>query len=309
MSKKRLLVIGNSYMNFITKVKRAPERGETVLSNLDHLLVPGGLGAISAISAAKFGLDVVLCTRIGNDENGEKLKSHFINENLDMRFVITDRRKETGYKSITIEDGGKARTIVFPGANATLTFDDVESAFTCYPDAVLINYDLRDDLIFDTIKFAAASGIPVILSCGSEKTDVDVTGLDQVEIFAPNREQTFYLTGIDPVDVTSALRACVKMKNQMKTKLVVIKLGERGVFVFDGVYSEIIPARPVNVVDTTGAGTIFNAALAYSYLETGKITQAANFANAAASFSVSKDGVFNAIPTPSDVETLLGSGV
>ena len=296
MTKKRLLVFGNSYMDFSIKVKRAPERGETVLSNLEHSFLPGGHGTISAVTAAKYGTDVIYCTRIGEDENGDKLLKALNHHSIDVRFVKNDKRKKTGINAITIENGNRPRTVTFPGANTSLSYDDIESAFMCYPDALLLNCDLRSEFMLDAVKFASSSNIPVILSCGSELTDLDVEDLESVEIFSPNRESVYKLTGIDSVDANSALHACVKIKNKFKCKYIVIKLGDRGCFVFDGVYSEIIPALDVDVVDTTMAGTIFTSALAHKYLETANISTASKFANAAASLSVSKDGAYSSIP-------------
>ncbi len=305
MTKKRLLVFGNSYMDFSVKVKRAPERGETVVSTLDHSFLPGGLGTISATTASKYGTDVIYSTRIGEDENGEKLLKSLTSSDVDVRFVKSDKRKKTGINSIVIENGNKTRTVTFPGANTSLSYDDIESAFMCYPDAILLNCDLRSDFILDAVKFASNTNVPVILSCGSELTDLDIEDLGEVEIFSPNRDAVYKITGIDPTDANSALHACVKIINKIKCKYIVIKLGERGCFVFDGVYSEIIPALDVDVTDTTMAGTIFTAALAHKYLETGDISLASKFANTSASLSVSKDGAYSSIPELEEILSMV----
>ena len=305
MTQKRLLVFGNSYMNFNMKARRAPERGETVISNLEHSLVPGGHGVVSAITAAKYGTDVVFCTRIGEDENGEKLINAFKQNNIDTRFVKFDKRKPTGLNAITVEDKTSERIITYPGANSSLSFDDIESAFMCYPDAVLINFDLRDDLILDVSKFARDAKIPLIVSCGKEYKSFHIEDFDEIEVFMPNRETTFLITGIDPVDANSALHACVKLIKKIKCKYIVIKLGERGAFAFDGVFSEIIPAHEVEVIDTNMAGTVFSAAFTHMYLSTSDIIEAAKFANAAACLKLKSEGFYDAIPSLYEIDELL----
>ncbi len=307
MAKNRLLVFGNSYMNFYMKVRRAPERSETVLSNLEHYFTPGGHGVVSAVTSARYGTDVIFCTRLGEDENAEKLIKVFKSNNIDTRFIKTDKRKPTGLNAITIEDKNKMRTITYNGANSSLCYDDIESAFMCYPDAVLLNFDLKDDFILDTVKFAHQNNVPIIISCGDELQDFDIQDLEQVDIFSPNREAVYKITGIDPIDTNSALHACVKIIGKIKCKYIVMKLGDRGTFVFDGVYSEIIPALDVEVEDTTMAGTIFTSALAHAYLECGNISKAAAFANAAASLSVTKEGAFSAIPDFDEVSQIVSN--
>ena len=304
MSKKRLLVLGNSYMDFVAKVRRAPERLERVISNQEHIIMPGGFGIISAVTSSGLDTDTVLCTRLGDDETGRKLMATLEQSNVDRRFVVTDKRKESGVNAITVEDGYKARTITFPGANNSICFDDIESSFTSYPDAFMLSTEMREELVRDAIKFSNSSNVPVILSCGSEGKNFDFDNIGNVKIFLPNREATYRITGIDPVDANTALHACVKLVNSLKCEYVVIKLGQRGTFVFDGVYSQIIPVHNVETVDYTGVETIFDAALASSYLEFEDINKAAIFANAAASHSISKDGAFTSIPTLDDVKNM-----
>ena len=304
MARKRLFVLGNSYVEFVANVKRAPERGEAVVSNAMHEVMPGGFGMVSAVCAANLGVDTLLCTRIGDDENGEKLLATLSVCDIDKRFVSVDKRKPTGILSVISEEGAKRRTVIYPGANSSLSFEDMEYAFTSYPDAVLIDSSLGEERVVDAIKLANKEHIPVIFTCGTEIREFDFTNIGELEIFVPNKETAFRLTGIEPVDVDTALRASIKIANLLKCKYVVIKLGDRGAFVFDGTYSKIIPAHNVDVVDTAGAGTVFSASLAAAYLELENVNDAAEFANAASAFSVSKQGVFTSLPQLEDVKSI-----
>lgn len=306
MNKSRLLVFGNTFMNFTMKVKRAPERGECVTSNLEHFYSVGGHGAISALTAAKYDTDVVFCSKIGEDENGDKLLKIFNHNNIDTRFLKRDKRIPTGLNAITIEDRNKSRIISYPGANSTLSYDDIESAFMCYPDAVLINSDLNTEFILDVINYAHELNVPIILSCSSEVRDFDIEDIGEVDIFSPNREAMYKMTGIDPIDVSSALHSCVKIIGKIKCKYIVIKLGERGCFVFDGVYSEIIPALDVEVIDDHMAGTIFTAALSNYYINSKDIVNSAKFANTVASLSVTKErDAYSSIPDIEQITEIL----
>jgi len=304
MAKNRLFVIGNSYVEFVSNVKRAPERTETVVSNADFQIMPGGFGMVAAVSAAGLGVDTLLCTKVGDDENGRKLLSALSACEIDKRFVSIDKRKPTGVLSVVSEDSKKRRTIIYPGANASLSFEDIEYAFTSYPDALLIDLSLNDERVYDAIKLANDKNIPVILSCGSSANDFDFSGIGKLEIFVPNKETALKITGIEPVDADTALHASIKIASAIKCKYIVIKLGDRGAFVYDGTYSKIIPAHEVETVDTAGVGTVFSASLAAAYLELENIYDAASFANAASAYSVSKPGIFSSLPDLEDVKSI-----
>jgi ribokinase len=73
--------------------------------------------------------------------------------------------------------------------------------------------------------------------------------------------------------------------------VVVLTLGPRGCQVLEnGKDSPVLPAIDVKVVDTTGAGDTFNASFLYGLHRGWDMTEAAVFANAAASRSVSMLG-------------------
>jgi sugar/nucleoside kinase (ribokinase family) len=67
------------------------------------------------------------------------------------------------------------------------------------------------------------------------------------------------------------------------------------------------PGRPVDCVDSTGAGDVFRGAFASACLRMpdGDIEDVLNFANAAAALNCRVLGARGALPTPAEVEALL----
>jgi sugar/nucleoside kinase (ribokinase family) len=62
---------------------------------------------------------------------------------------------------------------------------------------------------------------------------------------------------------------------------------------------------PVRAIDTTGAGDVFNGALAVAISEGQPIDLAVRFANSAAALSVTRRGAQSAAPTRPSIERLL----
>lgn len=302
---KKILVVGSSNIDFLLSTPYIPAPGETILSNGDYAFTPGGKGANAAIAAKSMGCDVVFCTRVGNDTYGEKLKTLFKDRGLQSQCIITDRFEQTGLAVVMRETDGMNRIISFNGANKKISDADVENAFGCCPDAVVTQFEIRPEAVIAAAQNAAADGVPLFLDAGCAKSDFPLEELQQVEVFSPNEVECEILTGIRPNSLENCLRASIALCNRVKIKYVVLKLGARGCYVYDGKFCDLISPYDVPVVDTTAAGDVFTAALTAEYLRTNDIIEAARFANAAGALTVSKAGAIMSVPTLEEVRALM----
>ena len=293
----RILVCGNSGVDLAEKIGRLPAPNETLPSDGTYSFAPGGSGALSAVAFARIGGDCILCTKMGSDTNSQKLMRMFEKEKIDARFAVCDRKYMTSFSTTIIEDGTKPRTIVFEGASPYLTVAEIESAMTTYPDALYIQMNLPEEDVIEAVRMANENGTPVFIDAEGASSDFPLGKLGEIEVFSPNEDEAEALCGIRPINADTSLRACIKLASMIKTKYIVLKLGERGSYVYDGVYFHIIPHLSVSVADTLGAGDVYTAALTYCYLQNKDIVEAGRFANYAASLSVTKAGGYSSIPT------------
>ncbi len=302
MGKERVLVVSSANIDFVQRMLRVPYSGETIVeTNGDYSYVPGGKGANSAIALARFGGDCVFTCRVGNDANGKRLISMYDREGIDTRYIVKDEEAPTGLASILVEDNGKNRIIVYPGANGSLNENDIEESFMCYPDAVFMQMEIPDAAVLETARRANEAGIPVFVDAGPARTDFPLRELGRVEIFSPNETETRTFTGIAPTGEESALRAAIKLSTMVDAKYIVIKWGEKGAFIYDGKEYYVIPAEDVEPVDTTAAGDVFSAVMTYVYLQTKNIVTAVKYANVAAAISITRAGASSSIPTRAEV--------
>lgn len=306
MKKPRILIPGSSNMDFVCSCDRVPKAGETVMSDGDYFTAPGGKGANGAVAAARLGADVVLCSRVGNDAYGKQLVEAYKKEGIDCRFVFTDNEEKTGLAHIFREADGQNRITVYSGANKRFSVGDVEEAFTSYPDALLLQFEADPEAGYFAVSRAKKQKIPTFLDLAPVRDDLDFSKIEQCEVVSPNETEAEYFTGIVPGSSENCLRACIRLYSMIKTKYVVIKLGGRGCFIYDGIHQELIPSLDVRAVDTTGAGDSFTAALTVRYLQNGgDIIDAARFANCVGAYSVTKSGAFASFPTTKELEIFI----
>ncbi|MEG1743546.1 MAG: ribokinase [Clostridia bacterium] len=297
MAEKRILVVGSANIDFLLETPNVPESGETLVSSGKYSLAPGGKGGNAAVAAARLGGDVTFCTRVGDDAYGDRLKNIYRENGISMRFVTTDRDLQTGLAAVMLEEGGMNRIIVFSGANSAIKPLDISEAFSCYPDIVLTNCEIPEESVVALAKLCIEKSVPLVLDFGGANSMFPIGRLPHVEVISPNESETFALTGIRPDSLDDCLRACMKLCALIDCHYVVLKLGSRGSYVYNGKYCHICGPYEVSCVDTTAAGDAFTAAMTKYYVDNGDIIEACDFANAVGALAVTKKGALASLPT------------
>src|SRR6056297_3131373 len=82
-----VLVVGSFMMDCVTRTKRAPRAGETLVG-IDYHTYPGGKGANQAIAAKRLGADVTMIGKVGHDAFGDDFVDVFKQEGLNMKTIM-----------------------------------------------------------------------------------------------------------------------------------------------------------------------------------------------------------------------------
>lgn len=299
---KKILLVGSSNMDLSMNLYKMPAPGETLLDDGGVAYTPGGKGANAAIALSKLGADCVFCTKLGKDAHGQKLFNYYKESGINTSYVKVDPDAPTGLAVVMKEADGSNRIVVYPGANRTLNNDNIIDAFKSNPDALYIGFEIPFNMALAAAKIASAKNVPIFVDAAPASKDYALESLPEVEIFSPNETETFEYTGIMPKGTESCLQAAYALKNKVKAKYIVIKLGARGAFFYDGKHFDLIGAyRPDAVVDTTAAGDTFTAALTIEYLRSGDIRNAIKYGAAAAAIAISRKGASTSVPTAAEV--------
>ncbi len=108
-----------------------------------------------------------------------------------------------------------------------------------------------------------------------------------IDVFSPNESEALKLTGAS--DIETALDILCTYAT-----LVVIKRGPRGAIAQDQHNKAAVPAIPVDVVDTTGAGDCFNAGFISAYLKGESLETCLLYGNICGGLSTTARGVGSA---------------
>lgn len=292
----KIAVIGSINIDMSFKADHIPLKGETVFGQ-DICYIPGGKGANQAVAIAKLGGDVTMFGCVGEDDYGDKMIENLKNYHIETSYIKKVKDVSTGLAVITVGENDNT-IVVIKGANECVDKDYISSL-----EEVLLNYDmfvLQYEIPYVTLEY-------IVNWCHEHHKTVIFNpapaGYVSIDMF----EKCTYVTPNEHevLDIFNHQYTLEELLKKYPEKLIVT-LGEKGVSVGlkDGnIYN--VPARKVEVVDTTGAGDTVNGALAYA-LSAGKdIKDALKYANVAASLSIQKYGAQGGMPTSDEVEKIL----
>jgi ribokinase len=301
MNSPTIVVVGSTNTDMVIKASHLPQPGETILGGT-FFMSAGGKGANQAVAAARLGGSVLFIAKTGYDIFGKQSIELFEKEGIDVSGIQRDHYQPSGIALITVDDKGENCIVVAPGANATLTREDIDAVKEKIENASLLLVQLETPL--ETVEYVASIAtskkIKFILNPAPAAKLGDEL-LKKISIITPNQKETEMLTGIKVTDQASAKQATEFLQHK-GIETVIITMGSMGAFVFHEGKHSMIPGHKVDVVDTTAAGDVFNGALVVALSEGKTMEDAVAFACKAAAISVTRLGAQASAPDRKEVE-------
>jgi ribokinase len=278
-----LTAIGTSCIDEYYELEEIPRPGDKVLCRYLESR-PGGMIGNAVCVYASYGVPAYMIDFINNGKQVEMLLDDLKKWGVDTGYITRDNdRPDT--KCIIMLKNGERIIFVVKNQKKDLVLNSGQidllnkSEFVYTTVAELLTFRYCSELVTGFRR----SGAKLVLDLeGSTITNTE-TVLDllkQGDILFINEG------GLERVNAYwggDFIRDLVK-----NGVLVVLTLGPRGCQVLeDGKEPAVLPAVEVKVVDTTGAGDTFNASFLYGLHQGWEVMEAAAFANAAASRSVS----------------------
>lgn len=313
LKKPNILVVGSFMMDLIASTKRAPNSGETVVG-LKFQTAPGGKGANQAVQCARLGAHVTMVGQVGDDAFGKIMINTAASSGVDVSHVLVDSQESSGVGHITLEvteHGAQNRITVCPGANFTLTVDDVawlKNRIGEY-DLVMMQFELPMEVIEAVAQWAHDAKVLVMINPAPAAPMSDKL-LSCVTYLSPNEHEAALLAG-HAIDVTDGVNMedVIDVSGYFQARGVenlIITLGENGSIVVGKQGIHHTPSvKMERVVDPTAAGDSFVAAFCTGLTAGLSQGQALAFASHTAAITVSRMGAMPSLPTVYEVQALM----
>lgn len=288
------MVVGSANADVVVSVDRRPSAGETVIGS-DSVVLPGGKGANTAVAAARLGAGVALLGAVGTDGHGDLLLGSLRDAGV-YTGMIRRADRPTGTAYIMVTPDGENSILVSPGANDTVSTEDVDAGLG-EPRVLVASLEVPPATVEHAVDVAARRGIRAVVNL-SPIVEMSPRTLACLDPLVVNEHEAAQLLGGDDADPRSLL--------ELGPRSVVVTLGARGAVVASTEEVCRVVSPSVEAVDTTGAGDAFTGALATRLAAGDGLADAARFAVRVAAVSVTRRGAQPSYPTSAELAAEFG---
>ncbi len=290
------VAVGNLNIDIYAYVQSPLSKGDVSLVN-EMLIAPGGAAANYAVAAASMGHRSILLAHTGMLANKLDILDTLRSKGVDTNWLIIHDDVMPGMVYVIVEPDGERTMVKYIGANSLLSGVEVERLIELGSFQVIHFASVKPDVVSKAcsilhrarIKPPYASYDPggsVIRNSASRVVSLIETE-NCIDILSLNLMEAKTLTAI--TNVTSLNELMERIDN---LKALLVRLGAKGACLFtqdQGVF-HVEAYKPPKVVDTTGAGDVFNGVFNAFFVESGDIELALRAASIAAGLKVMEYG-------------------
>lgn len=292
----KILVAGVSVVDFVFQLDQFPNRGEKYRAR-DVATVGGGNAANAAVAAARLGGQVMLASRLGDDDVGDMILGDIENETVDCRLVKRFAGHRSPLSSIYVNGDGDRQIVNYQDRGIPTEADWLAGAIPSNLNAVLADTRWADGAIA-AMQASHRMGIPGIVDAEAPIGDAEKAMMLATHVAFSAQGLRAY-TGCDNLEdglksASSGLQAWLCVTD-----------GENGVLIREEGKTRQIAAFSVDSVDTLGAGDVWHGAFALRIGEGAGEDEAVRFANAVAAIKCTRFGGRRGTPDREEIRAFL----
>ena len=253
----------------------------------------GGVGRNIAHNASLMGVDVRLLTAYGDDMNGERVAASCSELGIDMSCALRVKGGTTStYLYLTDHTGEMALAVSDMAICEEITPSYLAANLALLQNAQVVVADCN--IPAESLRYLAENvTVPLFIDpVSTVKAEKLRPILHKIHTLKPNRLEAELLSGVKIGSKEDVAKAADRLL-QMGVHRLFISLGADGVLAAMGEEKLWLPNLPGNMVNTTGCGDAFTAALVWAYLEGKDLRDTAMAGLAAGSIAMESGETIN----------------
>ncbi|MEY8336942.1 carbohydrate kinase family protein [Lachnospiraceae bacterium 62-35] len=300
-----IIGIGESDVDLFLRVKQMPGRGEKVRGEEIGRL-PGGIIGNFCSQASKTGVSVGIVSVVGDDENGRFILDDYEERGIDIAGIYVDKEEKTFYCVVFLDDSGEKYLTAVVTPLVSPSPDRIDYGYV--KQAKYVHMCSMDyELVSAVVRELEGSGVKISLDYESHAQNAGWDHwkpvFEKVSVLFTNEEG---MAGLFP---ECSLEEGSFRLLSLGIETLVVTCAHRGGYVFSGNIKHHYRAFAAKrIIDTTGAGDSFNAAFLSARIKGMDVREAADYAAAAASFVIQKEGARTGQQDDKAIRSFLESG-
>jgi len=281
----RVLVVGSLHYDIMVDAPHLPARGETVTGSRWYPKF-GGKGGNQAVAAARCGCETVMLGAVGGDGFAPFLLDHLEQAGVSREFIEIRDDSASGMSVAVSDEQGDYGAVIVSGVNLEIDPGTLDNARLWQGAGILLlQNEVTESLNIAAAGMARAKGIRVCLNAAPARPlGEELEPL--VDILVVNALEARELCDVPVDDLASAGRAAAALAGRFM--VAIVTAGAEGVAVVAAGYERFcLPAEPVDLVSTHGAGDVFTGTLCAALASGCDLVSAVRAANLAAARHVS----------------------
>lgn len=312
----KVLIVGDANVDIIVPYPKFLDKERKMIEYPTPCLQGGGTAANTAVALSRLGVATGFLGSIGEDQYGRFIRKDFSQENVDMSQLIVEPELNTVGVFAFIDETGERYLWGWPRVDqAFKVIDETKVDFNTVKEACWI-HSSGMALVYDTsarhtitklFKIAQEAGIPTSFDLNLRVDDKKLDPAYKAAILEilqyctyvlGSAEEEFYYLG-DSNDWMENARSFVKLD-----RTIIARMGKDGSIGLS--QAEVVKAAsyPVEVIDTVGAGDVYNAGFIAARLRGYTLEECLKLGNAVAAYTVNQKGARNC-PHVSELEEFL----
>ena len=227
----------------------------------------GGVGRNIAHNLSLLGTDVRLLTAYGDDINGERVAASCSELGIDLSHALRISGANTStYLYLANHDGEMALAVSDMDICQRITPAYLSTQLSLLQNAQVVVADAN--LSAESLAFLADNcTVPLFVDpVSTVKAEKIRPILSKIHTLKPNRLEAELLSGV-PIRTPEDMARAADVLTEMGVHRMFISMGADGVYAVMGDQRLQLPNLPGRMVNTTGCGDAFMAALVWAYLE------------------------------------------
>ena len=313
-----VICLGELLIDFVSL-----DKNQSLAASSGFLKAPGGAPANVAVGVTRLGGSAGFIGKVGQDPFGAYLKQVLRELGVNVQFLLEDLNARTTLSFVAQKSDGVRDCIFYrhPGADMLLRPDELDQSY--FSNVQVFHYGSisftapdSEQATLQAIRFAKEKGAlisydpnyrPDLWPNQSLARQKMQDGFNYADFVKISEEEMTFITGADTPE------GCGEFILRRGAKAAAVTLGEKGCYFTDGEVEGYLPGVPSKLVDSTGAGDAFTAAMLYHFAQKRRAFPGYQlkadrefqgwlaFANAAGSIAVTKIGAIPSLPGRNEV--------